>query len=99
MLPRLTHLLLRPLDLWGTVRWMAAFIGLLTVIGFDVAEGGDSIYFKDGMRTVCKNRAWEDKDEVRCEYDGGVLIYPKSDVIRIEKGLPVEDDTVGKRNP
>lgn len=78
---------------------MVAFIGLLTPIGVDVAEGGDSIYFKDGMRTVCRNRAWEEKDEVRCEYDGGLLIYPKSEVIRIEKGPPFEDDTAGKRNP
>jgi len=99
MLLRLPHLLPRPLDLRKTVPWMVAFIGLLTPVGFDVAEGGDSIYFKDGMRTVCKNRAWEEKDEVRCEYDGGLLIYPKSDVIRIEKGLPVEDDTVGEKKP
>jgi hypothetical protein len=50
------------------------------------AFGADVIYFKDGMRTLCHGKAWEEKDEVHCEYDGGLLIYPKKDVSRIEKG-------------
>jgi hypothetical protein len=50
------------------------------------AAGGDTIYFKDGMRTLCSGKAWEEKDEVRCEYDGGLLIYPRADVSGIEKG-------------
>jgi hypothetical protein len=78
---------------------MVASLALLAPAGWDMAEAGDSIYFKDGMRTVCKNRAWEEKDEVHCEYEGVVLVYPKSDVIRIEKGPPLEDDRAGKTNP
>jgi hypothetical protein len=49
------------------------------------AAGADTIFFKDGMRTLCQGKAWEEKDEVHCEHDGGLLIYPKNDVARIEK--------------
>ena len=45
----------------------------------------DIIYFKDGMRTVCQERAWEQDEEVKCEYEGTILSYQKKDVIRIEK--------------
>ncbi len=43
-------------------------------------------YFKDGMRTVCHGKAWEEKGYVHCEYDGGILSYPAADVDRIVKG-------------
>jgi hypothetical protein len=52
-------------------------------------SSADIIYFRDGMRTVCDGRAWEEKDEVRCEHEGGLLIYPKADVTSIEKTLPL----------
>jgi hypothetical protein len=45
----------------------------------------DVIHFKDGMQTVCQGRAWEENDEVRCEYDGALLKYSRADVARIEK--------------
>jgi hypothetical protein len=45
----------------------------------------DIIFFSDGMKTVCQDRAWEEEGEVRCEYDGAILSYQKKDVIRIEK--------------
>lgn len=45
----------------------------------------DIIYFKDGMKTVCLEKAWEENDEVKCEYDGVILSYQKSAVLRIEK--------------
>ncbi|MCK7509244.1 MAG: response regulator [Desulfobacterales bacterium] len=47
--------------------------------------GADIVHFKDGMKTVCQGKAWEEKDEVRCEYGGGVLIYSKADVQTIER--------------
>jgi hypothetical protein len=50
----------------------------------------DIIYFKDGMRTVCDGKAWEEKDEVRCEHEGGILVYPRADLKSIEKTLPLE---------
>jgi hypothetical protein len=45
----------------------------------------DIIFFKDGMKTVCQDRAWEEEGEVRCEYEGTILSYQKKDVERIEK--------------
>jgi hypothetical protein len=51
------------------------------------------------MRTVCEGNAWEKGDEIHCEYDGGLLIYPKSDVARIEKGRSVEPELDSKIAP
>ena len=45
----------------------------------------DIIYFKDGMKTVCHDRAWEEDGEIKCEYNGSILTYQKKDVLRIEK--------------
>lgn len=45
----------------------------------------DVIYFKDGMQTVCLEKAWEENGEVKCEYAGVILSYRKSEVLRIEK--------------
>lgn len=55
------------------------------IILFPFDTGADTIYFKDGMKTVCRERAWEEDGEVRCEYEGAILSYQKEDVIRIEK--------------
>jgi hypothetical protein len=66
---------------------------------FDMACGGDTIHFKDGMRTVCHGKAWEEKDEVHCEYDGGLLIYPKKDVSRIEKGPSAKPEAEPAKAP
>jgi hypothetical protein len=71
---------------WPTVRSAALLLAVAssTLLGVQRA-GADVIHFRDGMRTVCQGKAWEEKDEVRCEYDGGVLIYPKIDVETIER--------------
>jgi hypothetical protein len=45
----------------------------------------DIIYFKDGMKTICQEKAWEEDDQIKCEYAGWVLTYPKADVLRILK--------------
>jgi hypothetical protein len=37
------------------------------------------------MKTICNDRAWEEDGEIKCEYNGAILIYQKKDVIRIEK--------------
>lgn len=63
----------------------------------------DVIYFKDGMKTVCLEKAWEEGEDVKCEYDGVVLSYPKKDVERIEERrtrqqAPITDDkTTGSK--
>ena len=45
----------------------------------------DIIFFKDGMRTVCQEKAWEEDQEVKCEYQGTILSYQKKDVLRIQE--------------
>jgi hypothetical protein len=62
-------------------RILLAFI----MIAVPSAASADIIYFKDGMKTVCLEKAWEEDGEVKCEYDGVVLSYKKSEVERIEK--------------
>ena len=57
----------------------------LSIILIAPAASADIIYFKDGMRTVCLEKAWEENGEVKCEYDGVVLSYRKSEVDHIEK--------------
>ncbi len=59
----------------------------LTAILYPQPTAADIIHFKDGMRTLCQGKAWEEKDEVRCEHQGGVLVYLKADVASIEKTL------------
>ena len=94
----LTHIPFPCQALRKRVPWVVAFIGLLALMGFDQAECRDTIYFKDGMRMVCQTRAWEENDEVYCEYEGGLLIYPKRDVGQILKGPPVEEDKAPPKN-
>ena len=55
------------------------------IILIPLNTGADIIFFKDGMKTVCQHRAWEEEGEVKCEYEGTILIYQKKDVDRIEK--------------
>ena len=57
----------------------------LGIIWVPSVATADIIYFKDGMKTVCLEKAWEENGEVKCEYDGVVLSYRKEDVDRIEK--------------
>ena len=57
----------------------------LGIIWLPSVATADIIYFKDGMKTVCLEKAWEENGEVKCEYDGVVLSYSKEDVDRIEK--------------
>lgn len=69
-----------------------AFIaGAFALLPLSVPPGfaGDTILFHDGMRTLCTGRAWEEKDQVHCEYRGAVLSYPRRDVLRIEKAPAV----------
>ncbi|MCU0589992.1 MAG: hypothetical protein MUC57_00775 [Desulfobacterales bacterium] len=75
---------------------VAALVGFSVWFGGLAAIAADTIYFQDGMRTLCEGSAWEKGDEVHCEYDGGLLIYRKSDVARIEKGLTVEPELDSK---
>ncbi len=55
------------------------------VLQAPLIASADVIHFKDGMRTICQEKAWEQDGEVKCEYQGKIIRYPKSDVLRIEK--------------
>ena len=67
-----------------------AFIYLAIILA-PLEISADIIFFKDGMKTVCRNRAWEEGGNVKCEYDGTVLTYQKTDVLRIEK-INIEEE-------
>jgi len=57
----------------------------LAIILVPLNISADVIFFKDGMKTVCHDRAWEEDAEIKCEYNGSILTYQKIDVLRIEK--------------
>lgn len=57
----------------------------LAIILVPLNISADIIFFKDGMKTVCHDRAWEEDAEIKCEYNGTILTYQKNDVLRIEK--------------
>jgi hypothetical protein len=61
------------------------FLTYLAIILIPLNAAADIIFFKDGMKTVCQDRAWEEGDEIKCEYQGSILTYQKNDVLRIEK--------------
>jgi hypothetical protein len=50
----------------------------------------DIIYFKDGMKTICQEAAWEENGEIKCEYASWVISYQKNDVERIVKTTPIK---------
>ena len=57
------------------------------------AVKADIIYFKDGLKTICQERAWEEKDQIKCEFAGWIITYQKSDVLRILKTTPPKGPT------
>ncbi len=66
---------------------IALYLSLLPATGV-----ADIIYFKDGMRTVCRGGAWEEKDEVKCDYDGVILTYRQEDVEHIHNTIMPEEN-------
>ncbi len=68
------------------------FLIYLAIALMPLNTAADIIFFKDGMKTVCEDRAWEEGDEIKCEYKGLILTYQKNDVLRIEK-ITVKKDS------
>jgi hypothetical protein len=64
------------------VKRVAIILGLIFLLPH--LGKADIIFFKDGMKTVCQEKAWEEDKEVKCEYEGTVLSYQKKDVLRIQ---------------
>ena len=56
---------------------------LIVELPFHVSA--DTIFFKNGSKTVCREKAWEEKGKVMCEFYGTVVAYPLKNVLRIEK--------------
>ena len=73
-------------------------LAYLAIILVPLSANADIIFFKDGMKTVCEHRAWEEGKEVKCEYQGLVLTYQKSDVDRIEK-IEIEKPPLKNQDP
>jgi hypothetical protein len=64
---------------------MKRFAVIFCIILVPLMGKADIIHFKDGMKTVCQEKAWEENQEVKCEYEGTVISYQKKDVLRIQK--------------
>ena len=65
---------------------MKRIITACLMTGFFVCPvHADIIYFKDGMKTICQERAWEEEGTVKCEYGGWIITYQKEDIQRIVK--------------
>ncbi len=76
-----------------------AFVYLAIVL-VPLNISADIIFFKDGMKTVCHDRAWEEDGAVKCEYNGSILTYQKNDVLRIEKiQIDKDPDKPLKKSP
>lgn len=69
----------------GKARVKKIALAYLAIILVPLNLDADIIFFKDGMKTICEDRAWEEGKEVKCEYQGLILTYQKDDVLRIEK--------------
>ena len=63
------------------------------------AGRADIIYFKDGLKTICQERTWEEDGEVKCEYGGWIITYQKSDILRILKPTPPEPTVPSQKKP
>jgi hypothetical protein len=61
------------------------FFLVMILLAFSMRTAADSIIFKDGMRVDAPD-VWEEDGEIKCEIGGIVFGYPKTDVLRIEKG-------------
>ncbi len=59
----------------------------------------DIIYFKDGMKTICQDKAWEEDGQIKCDYAGWVLTYSKDDVQRIVKTHPKKKSAPHSKKP
>ena len=57
----------------------------LVLTGLYLPAAADTIIFKDGMR-IEASRTWEGDSEIKCDINGIVIGYPKSEVKRVVKG-------------
>lgn len=78
---------------------MKVLITACLFAGFIVfPAGADIIYFKDGMKTICQERAWEEDSEIKCEYAGWTISYQKADILRIVKTTQPQEPPAPKNS-
>ena len=78
---------------------MKAFLTAYLVLILSVLPvKADIIYFKDGMKTICQEKAWEEDGQIKCEYAGWVLTYAKNEVLRIVKTNPSKNAASSEKN-
>ena len=78
---------------------MKAFVvAYLFLILTGLPVNADIIYFKDGMKTICQEKAWEEGGQIKCEFAGWVLTYPKNEVLRIIKTKTVKQAAPPEEN-
>jgi hypothetical protein len=75
-----------------------AVVCLLVVLSASAGRA-DIIYFKDGLKTICQEKTWEEDGQVKCEYRGWIITYQKSDILRILKTTPPETTVPGQKKP
>ncbi|MGD9301796.1 MAG: hypothetical protein PVI13_09475 [Desulfobacterales bacterium] len=77
---------------------MKVFVTLCLFAGLTVFPvQADIIYFKDGMKTICQEKAWEEDGEIKCEYAGWVISYQKNDILRIVKTVRTKKKTPAEK--
>lgn len=67
---------------WVEIKAVLAFLFLFLMS--PSLAGGDAIILKNGNR-IESQRVWEEDGDVKCEQYGGVVGFPKRDVLRIEQ--------------
>ena len=78
---------------------MKVLITACLFAGFIVfPASADIIYFKDGMKTICEERAWEEDGEIKCEYAGWIISYQTTDILRIVKTTRPKDTPAPKKS-
>jgi len=50
------------------------------------------------MKTICQEKAWEEDGQIKCEFAGWVLTYPKNEVLRIIKTKTVKQAAPPEEN-
>ncbi len=50
------------------------------------------------MKTICQEKAWEEDNQIKCEFAGWVLTYPKNEVLRIFKTKTVKQAAPPEEN-
>lgn len=79
---------------------MKTLFAACLIVGFTAfTADADIIYFKDGLKTICQDRAWEEDGQIKCEYAGWIISYQKTDVLRILKTTPAKHPADIEKKP